>query len=79
LGQNGTFALPPLLADMAVDTKIIGQEIRRIFAALRKPMGWNLIDAFTRLQEREERSGVDGDHDDRDETEPQAQPPKKSS
>jgi hypothetical protein len=42
-------------------------------------MGWNLIDAFTRLQEREERSGVDADHDCRDETEPQAQRPKKSS
>lgn len=40
---------------MAVDIKIIGQELRRIFTSLRNPMGWNLIDAFTRLEEREER------------------------
>lgn len=61
---------------MAVDPKIIGQEIRRIFAALRKPMGWNLIDAFTRLEEREERSSADANHDERDEIEPQGERPK---
>ena len=58
---------------MAVDPKIIGQEIRRIFAALRKPMGWNLIDAFARLEEREEGSSAGANHDERDEIEPQAE------
>ena len=38
---------------MNVSSKIIGTELRRIFAALRRPMGWNLIDAFARLEERE--------------------------
>ena len=70
---------PPLLASMAIDAKIIGQEIRRIFAALRKPMGWNLIDAFTRLEEREERARVGADDDDHDEAGGAAQRPKKSS
>ena len=58
---------------MAVDPKIIGQEIRRIFAALRKPMGWNLIDAFARLEEREERNSVDANDVERDEIEPQSE------
>jgi hypothetical protein len=64
---------------MAVDPKTIGQEIRRIFASLRRPMGWNVIDAFTRLEEREERSNVDADHDQRDEAESLAQRPKDPS
>jgi len=44
---------------MNVTSKIIGSELRRIFAALRRPMGWSLIDAFVRLEEREERRSVD--------------------
>jgi hypothetical protein len=37
-------------------SKIIGTELRRIFAALQRPMGWSLIDALTRLEEQEERN-----------------------
>jgi len=44
---------------MNVTSKIIGTELRRIFAALRRPMGWSLIDAFARLEEREERPSAD--------------------
>jgi hypothetical protein len=61
---------------MHISARIIGTELRRIFATLRRPMGWNLIDAFTRLEEREERSSVDARQDGRDETKPQAQLPK---
>jgi len=43
---------------MNVSSKIIGTELRRIFAALRRPMGWSLIDAFARLEEREERASA---------------------
>jgi len=40
---------------METSTKIIGEDLRRIFAAVvRRPMGWNLIDAFSHLEEREE-------------------------
>ena len=39
-------------------------------------MGWNLIDAFTRLEEREEQSRVDAGQDGQDKAELQAQPPK---
>lgn len=38
-------------------SKIIGKELRRIFAAIRRPMGWGVIDAFTSLEEREEERG----------------------
>jgi hypothetical protein len=35
--------------------KTLGEGLRRLFTAFtRRPMGWNLIDAFTRLEEREE-------------------------
>ena len=38
-------------------TKTIGEGLRRVFSAfIRRPMGWNLIDAFTRLEEREEEA-----------------------
>ena len=36
---------------MNITSKMVGVELRRIFAALRRPMGWNLIDAFARLEE----------------------------
>ena len=39
---------------METNLKIIGNELRRVFAAIKRPMGWNVIDAFTRLEEREE-------------------------
>jgi hypothetical protein len=40
---------------METTEKTIGQNLRRIFAAVtRRPMGWNLINAFTHLEEREE-------------------------
>ena len=64
---------------MKVSAEIIGQEIRRIFAALRKPMGWNVIDAFTRLEEREEQSAVDAGQDGANKTQSPAQPPKETS
>ena len=36
-------------------SKTIGESLRRIFSAIiRRPMGWNLIDAFANLEEREE-------------------------
>ena len=50
-------------------SKIIGTELRRIFAALQRPMGWNLIDAFARLEEREERN-VDAEEADSHRDEP---------
>src|ERR1700730_18168739 len=38
-------------------TKTIGEMIRQLFSGgRRRPLGWNLIDAFTRLEEREEAS-----------------------
>jgi len=41
---------------MNAGLRIIGKRLRVIFGVLAKrPMGWNLIDAFTRLEEREER------------------------
>jgi hypothetical protein len=42
---------------MDASTKTIGEMIRQLFSGWRRrPMGWNLIDAFTRLEEREEAS-----------------------
>ena len=36
-------------------TKTIGQALRRLFANVKnRPLDWKLIDAFTRLEEREE-------------------------
>lgn len=51
----------PKLVCMNVTSKMIGKELRRIFSGLRRPMGWSLIDAFTRLEEREEsrKEGAD--------------------
>lgn len=41
--------------DMETPPKTVGSAIRAMFAAMtRRPMNWNLIDAFARLQEREE-------------------------
>jgi hypothetical protein len=38
-------------------SKTIGEELRRVFSVvIRRPMGWDLIDAFTRLEEREEET-----------------------
>ena len=43
------------LADMDNTSKTIGAGLRKILLAFtRLPMSWNLIDAFTRLEEREE-------------------------
>jgi len=40
---------------MDTPPKAVGSAMRRLFAAItRKPMNWKLIDAFTRLEEREE-------------------------
>jgi hypothetical protein len=52
---------------MNITSKMIGTELRRIFAALRRPMGWSVIDAFPHLEEREERPSADAkrlEHDD---------------
>jgi hypothetical protein len=46
----------PQLGKMNPFSKIVGTELRRIFAAFQRPMGWSLIDAFARLEEREERN-----------------------
>jgi hypothetical protein len=43
---------------MNITSKMIGTELRRIFAALRRPMGWSVIDAFPHLEEREERPSL---------------------
>jgi hypothetical protein len=61
---------------MNVTSEMIGKELRRIFAALRRPMGWSLIDAFTRLEEREEKQSVDAEGVERDRAPPQP-PPKR--
>jgi hypothetical protein len=45
---------------MDTSSETIGKELRRIFAAQRRPMGWSVIDAFARLEEREE-ARRDGD------------------
>lgn len=35
--------------------RLIGERLRKVFGdPTRRAMGWNLIDAFTRLEEREE-------------------------
>ena len=40
---------------MEANTKIIGEGLRRMFkAVIGRPMGWNLIDAISHLEEREE-------------------------
>jgi hypothetical protein len=40
---------------MDTPPKSLGQGMRRLFAAVtRQPMNWKLIDAFARLEEREE-------------------------
>jgi hypothetical protein len=40
---------------METPPRDLGSALRRLFAAVtRRPMGWNLIDAFARLEEREE-------------------------
>jgi hypothetical protein len=54
-------------------SKSIAQGLRRMFAAIvRRPMGWNLIDAFTRLEEREE---AERPGDETNESEPSPTPP----
>jgi hypothetical protein len=35
-------------------SKSIGKELRRIFDAIRRPMGWGVIDALSALEEQEE-------------------------
>jgi len=40
---------------MDVPPKALGSAMRRLLAAVtRRPLNWKLIDAFTRLEEREE-------------------------
>lgn len=40
---------------MDTPPKAVGSAMRRLFAAItRRPMNWNMIDAFSRLEEREE-------------------------
>jgi hypothetical protein len=42
---------------MGNQSKTIGEGLRQVFSAfIRRPMGWNLIDAFARLEEREEET-----------------------
>jgi hypothetical protein len=54
---------------MDVSMKSIGQTLQNLFSGLRRrPMGWNLIDAFSRLEEREEAANPQAQTD--DETEP---------
>ena len=54
-GAAGTIEGNPQLGWMDNPSKTIGEGLRRLFSAfIRRPMGWNLIDALTRLEEREE-------------------------
>lgn len=40
---------------MDTPPKVLGPSLRQLFAAvIRRPMGWSMIDAFARLEEREE-------------------------
>ncbi|CAN1722049.1 protein of unknown function [Hyphomicrobium sp. 1Nfss2.1] len=40
---------------MDTPPKVLGPSLRQLFASMiRRPMGWTMIDAFTRLEEREE-------------------------
>lgn len=40
---------------MDTPPKAVGQSLRRMFASMiRRPMGWTMIDAFAKLEEREE-------------------------
>jgi hypothetical protein len=49
--------------------KIIGERLRKIFGdPTKSAMGWNLIDAFTRLEEREEALPQDDDKADGEES-----------
>jgi hypothetical protein len=51
--------------------KIIGERLRKVFGDPTKhAMGWNLIDAFTRLEEREEALRQDDDKADGEEGPP---------
>jgi hypothetical protein len=44
--------------------KIIGERLRKVFGdPTKSAMGWSLIDAFTRLEEREEALRQDDDDD----------------
>ena len=54
VGLAGTNHSAIRLVYMKTNLEIIGKELRRVFAAIKRPMGWNVIDAFTRLEEREE-------------------------
>lgn len=48
--------MPPN-SDKEMDTppKVLGPSLRQLFASMiRRPMGWSMIDAFARLEEREE-------------------------
>jgi hypothetical protein len=43
-----------LVVIMNPTSKSIGTELRRIFDAIRRPMGWGVIDALSSLEEQEE-------------------------
>jgi hypothetical protein len=49
--------------------KIIGERLRKVFGdPTKSAMGWSLIDAFTRLEEREEALRQDDDKADGDDS-----------
>jgi hypothetical protein len=50
---RGTFESARPLARMNLSARNIATELKRIFVAGRDRMGWSLIDAFARLEERE--------------------------
>ena len=56
--------------------KIIGNELQRVFAAIKRPMGWNVIDAFTRLEEREESRAAQAEIVEEDRDSPASENPK---
>jgi hypothetical protein len=50
---------------METALKIIGDRLRKVFGdPAKSAMGWNLIDAFTRLEEREEALKQDDEKSD---------------
>jgi hypothetical protein len=52
---KATIEQPRRCVRMNTALKNIGERLQRIFGdPLKRPAGWNLIDAFARLEEREE-------------------------
>jgi hypothetical protein len=56
----GTIAAALKLGGVDNPSRTIGEGLRRLFSVfIRRPMDWSLIDAFARLEEREQEAQID--------------------